>query len=89
MAGRFFAVMANYRGAGMKITYICDICGQPQETVELEDVEIEKLGINTLTHIEKEDIIKYNDEQGLLLYSLCPACFEENYLKEPQGPELQ
>ena len=47
-------------------------------------MEIEKLGINTLTHIEKEDIIKYNDEQGLLLYSLCPACFEENYLKEPE-----
>lgn len=89
MAGRFSAVMADLRGAGMKITYICDICGQPQETVELEDVEIEKLGINTLTHIEKEDIIKYNDEQGLLLYSLCPACFEENYLKEPEGSELQ
>ena len=89
MAGRFSAVMADLRGAGMKITYICDICGQPQETVELEDVEVEKLGINTLTHIEKEDIIKYNDEQGLLLYSLCPACFEENYLKEQQGPELQ
>lgn len=89
MAGRFSAVMTNCRGAGMKVTYICDICGRPQETVELEDVEIGKLGINTLTHIEKEDIIKYNDEQGLLLYSLCPACFEENYLKEPEGSELQ
>jgi hypothetical protein len=72
----------------MKVTYICDICGQPQETVEIEDVEIEKLGINTLTPAEKEDIIKYNDEQGLLLYSLCPACFEEKFLEGPEWPSL-
>lgn len=68
----------------MKVTYICDICGQPQETIEVEDVEIEKLGINTLTPAEKEDIIKYNEEQGLLLYSVCPACFEENFLNDSQ-----
>lgn len=61
----------------MKVTYICDICGKPQETVELADVEIEKLGIDTLTPMEREDIIKYNEEQGLLLYSLCSSCFEE------------
>jgi hypothetical protein len=62
----------------MKVTYICDICGKPQETLEIDDLTLEKLGINTLTLEEKEDIIKYNEEQGLLLYSLCPACFEES-----------
>jgi hypothetical protein len=65
----------------MKVTYVCDICGTPQETVEIDNLHIEKLGIDTLTNHEKEDIIKYNEEQGLLLYSLCPSCFEEG-LKE-------
>ncbi|RJX24746.1 MAG: DUF2757 family protein [Dethiobacter sp.] len=72
----------------MKVTYICDLCGQPQETVEIDNVEIEKLGINTLTPAEKEDIIKYNDEQGLLLYSLCPSCFEEKFVQGPGWSDL-
>jgi hypothetical protein len=62
----------------MKVTYVCDICGKPQETVEIDDLEIEKLGINTLTQEEKEDIIKYNEEQGLILYSLCASCFAKS-----------
>ncbi len=61
----------------MKVTYICDLCGLPQETVEIGDVDLEKLGLHTLTPEEKEDIIKYNDKQGLLLYTICPACFSE------------
>lgn len=66
----------------MKVTYICDICGKPQETIEIDDLTLERLGINTLTQDEKEDIIKYDEEQGLLLYSLCPACFEESLPEE-------
>lgn len=61
----------------MKVTYVCDICGEPQETMELVGVEAENLGLNTLTRAVREDIIKYNDEQGLLLYSLCSACFKK------------
>jgi hypothetical protein len=73
----------------MKVTYICDICGKPQETVEIENVEIEKLGLDTLTRTEREDIIKYNDEQGLLLYSLCPFCFEEKLITEKLDVEQE
>lgn len=50
--------------------------------MEIDDLTLEKLGINTLTQDEKEDIIKYDEEQGLLLYSLCPACFEESLPEE-------
>lgn len=73
----------------MRVTYICDICGLPQETVEIADIEMEKLGINTLTAAEKQDIIKYNDAQGLLLYSLCPACFEKKLQENPQWLDWQ
>lgn len=70
------------RECKMKVSYICDICGKPQETLEIDDLTLEKLGINTLTQEEKEDIIKYSEDLGLLLYSLCPACFEESL---PEG----
>ena len=67
----------------MRVTYVCDICGQPHETVEVEDVKLENLGINTLTPAEREDIIKYNDEQGLFLHSICPSCFEKQFVEPP------
>ena len=73
----------------MKVTYLCDICGKPLETVELADVEIEKLGIDTLTPAEREDIIKYNEEQGLLLYSLCSSCFEEKLVVDKPAWEQE
>ena len=69
----------------MKVTYICDICGRPQETVEIEDINLEKLGLNTLTDEVKEDIIKYNEKQGLLLYTLCSGCFSEKVFPEGEG----
>ena len=69
----------------MKITYICDICGLPQETVEIEDVDLEKLGLNTLTAREKEDIIMYNETQGLLLFTLCSDCFSEKVFPKGEG----
>lgn len=69
----------------MKVTYICDICGLPQETVEIEEVDLEKLGLNTLTLQEKEDIIKYNEKQGLLLYTICSACFSDKIFPEGEG----
>ncbi|MGI5822491.1 MAG: anti-sigma-F factor Fin [Dethiobacteria bacterium] len=61
----------------MKVTYICDICGEPLETIELAGVQAEELGLHTLRRTVREDIIKYNDEQGLLLYSLCSTCLEK------------
>jgi len=71
-------VKIYFKGAlTVKVTYICDICGEPQETRELAGVEAEKLGLHTLTRSVREDIIKYNEEQGLLLYSLCPACLKK------------
>lgn len=66
----------------MKVTYICDLCGLPQETVEIGDVDLEKLGLHTLTPEEKEDIIKYNETQGLLLYTICSDCFSEKIFTE-------
>ncbi|NLX91579.1 MAG: anti-sigma-F factor Fin family protein [Firmicutes bacterium] len=69
----------------MKVTYICDICGLPQETVEIKEVDPEKLGLNALTLQEKEDIIKYNEKQGLLLYTICSHCFSDKIF--PEGEE--
>ncbi|HHU76939.1 MAG TPA: anti-sigma-F factor Fin family protein [Firmicutes bacterium] len=72
----------------MKVTYICDLCGFPQETVEIGEVDLEKLGLHTLTPEEREDIIKYNEKQGLLLYTICSDCFSQKIFAEDEESYL-
>jgi len=65
-------------GNMLKTTYVCDICGELQKTVEYGGVKKGNLGIPTsLTGEKKEDIIKYSEVQGILVYTLCPLCLEE------------
>ena len=76
----------------MKVTYICDCCGVTIDNLEDPRLNEEKLGINTLTPEEREDIIKYDDNNGLIIYSLCDQCGEEmgyddsrlEYIKPPE-----
>lgn len=53
--------------------------------MEIKEVDPEKLGLNALTLQEKEDIIKYNEKQGLLLYTICSHCFSDKIF--PEGEE--
>ena len=76
----------------MKVTYICDRCGTDINEFDDPNLDEEKLGINTLTPEERKDIIKYDRDQGLVVYALCDQCGEEmgseesrlEYIKPPE-----
>jgi len=61
----------------MKVTYICDICGDKIDDVYYDNLDEKELGLDSLTQEEKEGIINYTRTQGLVVYALCDKCAAE------------
>ncbi len=61
----------------MKITYYCDNCSSYINTARVEGLSLAELGLDALTEKKWLDIIKYTDEDGIILSSLCDSCAEK------------
>ncbi|MBP2650774.1 MAG: putative protein family YabK [Firmicutes bacterium] len=62
----------------MKINYSCDYCGEPIDTIEVEQIDEERLGFNCLNLEERQDLLKYDElTNSLNVLSLCDRCIEE------------
>ncbi|HOB87040.1 MAG TPA: DUF2757 family protein [Bacillota bacterium] len=71
----------------MKLTYLCERCGAIIGAINLKSAaELQQLGLDPLTEEFQEDIIKLNDNEGWLYYSLCDDCVETMSLHEPEWP---
>ncbi|BBB91230.1 MAG TPA: DUF2757 family protein [Methylomusa anaerophila] len=59
----------------MKIFYTCEYCGEPIDTIEVDEADEVKFGFDCLTDRERQDIIK-TDASGNAMYvhSLCGKC---------------
>ena len=73
----------------MKITYFCDRCGAIIGAMRVREAELEQLGLDPLTVETEGDIIKNNEPDGLLIYSLCNDCVETMSLHESDLPFLR
>lgn len=59
----------------MKIFYTCEYCGDPIDTLEVDQVDEIKFGFDCLTAQERQDIIKTDVEQNAIhVKSLCDFC---------------
>ncbi len=58
----------------MKVSYYCDNCRSFINQTEIEEVNLYSFMNGSLTQEKWKDIINYNDQDGLLLYSLCVSC---------------
>jgi hypothetical protein len=66
----------------MKVTYICERCGAIFGVINLDDQELEQLGMDPLTVEMRQDIIKSTETGGLFVYSLCDDCVDTMSLHE-------
>ncbi len=59
----------------MKIFYTCEYCGEPIDTLEVDQVDEAKFGFDCLTAQERQDIIKTDVAQNAIyVKSLCDYC---------------
>lgn len=59
----------------MKIFYTCEYCGDPIDTLEVDQVDEIKFGFDCLTAQERQDIIKTDVEQNTIhVKSICDFC---------------
>ncbi|MCE5285923.1 MAG: anti-sigma-F factor Fin family protein [Pelosinus sp.] len=59
----------------MKICYTCEYCGQPIDTIEVDELDEVKFGFDCLTQVERQDIIKFIPESNEMhVQSLCDDC---------------
>ena len=59
----------------MKIFYTCEYCGDPIDTLEVDQVDEAKFGFDCLTAQERQDIIKTDAAQNAIyVKSLCDYC---------------
>lgn len=66
----------------MRVYYHCDRCGAAVAQLELESIDETKLGLDCLTHEQREDIISI-DETGMMhIKTLCDRCIETMGLHE-------
>ncbi|MBP2644590.1 MAG: putative protein family YabK [Firmicutes bacterium] len=71
----------------MKINYSCDCCGEDIDTLEVDELDEDKLGFSCLTVKERESILKYDSlSNSLQVLSLCDQCIEELGLAEEIAP---
>jgi hypothetical protein len=68
----------------VKIHYICDCCGEPIDTLELDEVDEAKLGFDCLTGAERQDMIQIDaGTNSMQVRSLCDFCIEAMGLADP------
>ncbi len=61
----------------MRIHYSCDSCGRAIDTIEVDAIDEAMFGFDCLTAEERQDIIRYDEAEGVLyVQSLCDACIE-------------
>lgn len=60
----------------MAVHYHCRHCGVKVGTLELSNVESEKLGFNHLTNEERNDMISYRGNGDLHVKTICEDCQE-------------
>lgn len=59
----------------MKIHYKCEYCGQPIDTIEVDELDDAKFGFDCLTAEERQDIIKINPKSNEMhVQSVCDEC---------------
>jgi hypothetical protein len=67
----------------MIINYLCDNCGEAIDSIEVENVDENRLGFDCLTDEERHDLIHFDASSGSLqVRSLCDACIEALGLTE-------
>ena len=67
----------------MKIFYNCDSCGAPIDSIEVDQVDEERLGFDCLTGEERQDLIKFDaSTNSMYVQSLCDTCIEALGLAE-------
>jgi len=68
----------------VKIHYICDCCGEPIDTLELDDIDEVKLGFDCLSGDERRDMISFDAVANAMhVQSLCDICIEAMGLADP------
>lgn len=60
----------------MRVYYHCDLCGKPVAHLELEAIDEAKLGLDCLTHEERDDIISVDEAGTMHIKTLCDHCIE-------------
>jgi hypothetical protein len=59
----------------MKIYYLCEYCGDPIDTIEVDELDEVKFGFDCLTQQERQDIIKINPKTNeMYVQSICDEC---------------
>ncbi|MDR3559968.1 MAG: DUF2757 family protein [Negativicutes bacterium] len=71
----------------MKISYICDHCGDSIDTLEVDGIDEAKFGFDCLTNEERQDLIQFDAARNSLqVQSLCDNCIEELGLTDAEYP---
>ena len=73
----------------VRVNYICDRCGASIGGLNLDEQELEQLGLDPLTVEISEDIIKNDHTGSLFIYSLCNECVETMSFHESELPYLR
>ncbi|VBB06374.1 anti-sigma-f factor fin [Lucifera butyrica] len=69
----------------MKIYYICEFCGDPIDTLEIDQIDEARFGFDCLTGEERQDIIKIDSlTNSIQVQSLCDQCIEALGLAEEE-----
>lgn len=59
----------------VKLYYLCECCQKLMGTLEMEELDEEKLGFSCLTPEEREDIITVKQEENsIYIKSICEEC---------------
>ena len=61
----------------MKVHYTCDQCGADIDTIDVSQLDEEKLGFNILTNEERQQML-FHDKDNDVLYvkSICNTCID-------------
>lgn len=60
----------------MRVYYHCDWCDRPVAQIELDAIDEAKLGLDCLTHEERNDIISIDETGAMHIKTLCDACID-------------
>lgn len=60
----------------MQVYYHCDRCGSPVAQLDLEVIDETKLGLDCLTHEQRNDIISIDEAGTMHIKTLCDHCIE-------------
>lgn len=70
----------------MKIHYTCDRCGSFIDTIEMAEIDENKLGFDSLTAAERQAIIEFDEyTNSMYVQSLCDQCIQILGLDENEG----